>query len=622
MTTPDPAPAGDTPTPAADTPAAAPRRRRRFFTVWNIVRFAIVVVLATELGLRVLGFGKPLLYTDEPGEAQGGCGFFVAPNQDTTRLFARNQTNRWGMRCDDFPDQKEAGHYRVLFIGDSVTYGTTYVDQSEIFTSILQRELPAIARQPVDVLNASAGRWAPSNEINFLRSSLLRCRYAAFDADLVIFVFGTGDLTQGFDTGPDSRSTPRKKPLTAIGEVWERYLLPHILTAAVPEDAGAIPQPVPELNDLHALDSLGGALDYCQTMKNPGNHYRGIKMAIVFTPAHGGVWDQSAYETLKQNLVGWCADHGVPFIDLAPSLRPPYDKLYFGDTTFVHLRPAGHRIVADRLEPRLAGIDALTPRPCSLFLQPHEILRPQWQPGERRLAAAKRPQCRREEQREARRGQLEARIAPERQRLPPRQHDGAHVKRAALEDAARDRVQRVMLDDEHAAAGGQERGDAPQGFAACRGRDVMQDVGQQNGVKLCRGHGLDPAKDRRLGTAFLCRRHAGLRRIEPAHLRSREMPPQQRQAAPRPAAEIEDLRDGPPAQPPRHERGLVFREVQRVRGVGVQRLRENRIVFPRKLVKGLVIHRVGPPRPPGPACRRANPAAPTWSCAPRTAACG
>ena len=48
------------------------------------------------------------------------------------------------MRSDDFHIAKPIGTDRLMFVGDSLAYGTTRIDQEKIFTEILHPELPAL----------------------------------------------------------------------------------------------------------------------------------------------------------------------------------------------------------------------------------------------------------------------------------------------------------------------------------------------------------------------------------------------------------------------------------------------------------------------------------------------
>src|SRR5205085_2864502 len=114
-------------------------------------------------------------------------------NQRISRFFCRNDINSAGMRSEPIRTPKPSDELRIMFVGDSVLYGMTHVDQSKIATTILARELPTQLHRPVEVLNASAGGWAIGNEVGYLRSR------GTFQSDVVVFVLNTYDMGQPFN---------------------------------------------------------------------------------------------------------------------------------------------------------------------------------------------------------------------------------------------------------------------------------------------------------------------------------------------------------------------------------------------------------------------------------------
>lgn len=99
----------------------------------------------------VFGLGHPIVVASD-----AACDYIEAPNQHTSRFFRMVDINKYGMRSAPFAAQPAPGVLRIMFVGNSVTYGTSRIGQADIFTQILRRELPPIAHRPVEVLNASA----------------------------------------------------------------------------------------------------------------------------------------------------------------------------------------------------------------------------------------------------------------------------------------------------------------------------------------------------------------------------------------------------------------------------------------------------------------------------------
>ncbi len=315
-------------------------------TTWVRVRRGAILVLfciaLAEAGLRfIFGLGYPVLIQPDKGEAEGGYGYIPAPDQDVRRFFAHNKINHFSMRSDDISAAKPKGHVRLLFIGDSVTYGTTYIDQSRIFTSLVARELPGEIRRQVDVLNASAGGWAPGNEVGFLRNK------GTFDADLVLIVLNTADLNQPFANFQADPGFPTEAPLTAIGEAWTRYVAPRLFrTRGEAPDPGSI-STQPATNVAQETSGVLATLE-------DGRIYslaHGARFGIVYIPSHSIVWDGAGFQIGKKMVVDWAMQRGVPLVDLTGDFSGhSLDDIYLerGDGR-IHLAPPGHRVVATKL---------------------------------------------------------------------------------------------------------------------------------------------------------------------------------------------------------------------------------------------------------------------------------
>jgi hypothetical protein len=216
-----------------------------------------------------------------------------------------------------------------------VTYGTTYVDQSKIFTTILQKELPGKLGKRVEVLNASKGGWAVGNELAYLRSR------GTFDADVIVLVLNTGDLIQEFTGGSpielDGHADPR--PISAIGELCSRYVGPRLLHREPPRDAGSVASTEPSLDIDKLTTMVFEQLEEAHGIARAA----GARFAIVMTRARGE-WDDPQYQHAIDLLHRWASDQQVPLLDMGERFSHyPGDEVYL-DT--IHLRPKGHELVA------------------------------------------------------------------------------------------------------------------------------------------------------------------------------------------------------------------------------------------------------------------------------------
>lgn len=170
-------------------PADSERRRshavRRMFSSERLSRgrlallplllLGLFLIAATEVGLRIYGLGKPLLYVEDPD-----VGYYPAPDQAARYPGRVVSTNRFGMRSPDIAMPKPAGITRILLIGDSTLAGTR-VANHELYSSLLESQLnTAAGRKAFEVLNLGVNAWGPLHERAFLK------KFGHFEADIVV----------------------------------------------------------------------------------------------------------------------------------------------------------------------------------------------------------------------------------------------------------------------------------------------------------------------------------------------------------------------------------------------------------------------------------------------------
>lgn len=180
---------------------------------------AVIILVLLEVALRLfLGLGSPLLLQKDPE-----IGYLFEANQETYRFGNRIHVNRYHQRS---PDISEKRGRRILFIGDSVTWGGSLTDQEHTYPERFRAAYESRCDTDIDVLNASAGSWGIPNQMAYLS------HFGTFESDLVIFQIGAHDLLQ-----PASQSYmvechpsyPGTAPAFAIEELFSRYIGPRWL---------------------------------------------------------------------------------------------------------------------------------------------------------------------------------------------------------------------------------------------------------------------------------------------------------------------------------------------------------------------------------------------------------
>jgi hypothetical protein len=185
----------------------------------------------------------------------------------------------------------------------------------------------------VEVLNASANSWGPRNELAYLQ------RFGTFGAQLVVLILNTDDL---FATAPVSavvghdRNYPDRKPLTALGELLQRYALPA-------------PAVSPELQAVYAEggDRVGNNLTAIDTIHQLTQTANAVFL-LMLTPLRREIGQPGPrdYErSARQRLLALTQQQMLNYVDGLATLnrcKQP-DTLY---RDHIHLSPTGNQLIS------------------------------------------------------------------------------------------------------------------------------------------------------------------------------------------------------------------------------------------------------------------------------------
>lgn len=309
-----------------------------------IVAVTAGLLVATEVLLRVLlGFGNPLIYI--PDEE---CGYLLAPNQRVRRLGNRIEINEYSMRTGAIAPLPPQKSLRVLLLGDSVANGGWWTDQTDTISEIMARQLrlqiqdlatnsqldSKVNYSNVEVLNCSANSWGPRNQLAYIK------RFGLFGAKAVVLLLNTDDL---FTSAPCSqvvgrdRAYPDRKPLMAIGQLLNRYLLP-----TVPREL-ATPSAQNE-------DKVGSNLEAIRQIKTAAN-LANIDFVLAMTPKLHELDEIGSHEwevKARSRLTELVATEKITYIDFLPifnsAAEPP---TFYRDG--IHLSPEGNQLVSQTI---------------------------------------------------------------------------------------------------------------------------------------------------------------------------------------------------------------------------------------------------------------------------------
>lgn len=318
-------------------------RQRGRLALLPLCVFGLGLLGLTEIGLRIYGFGHPMLFIQDPD-----VGYRPMPGQ-TLRYPGRViSVNSLGMRSPETGEKKSPDMVRILMIGDSTLAGTK-VSSGELYSSVLERLLNESAgSRRFEILNMGVNAWGPIHEEAFVR------KFGVFDADVAIICGPVANVYRpgyGLERLP---FRPAESPAkTAIGHV--AY---ELLWRVREKTLG--PQPW----------ALEGSFQDEQARKGTEAYFNmakifqagGAEVRLEMLPARSTTlgkgpdpFSERMFAPIKDAMeeIGVKANKAGPiFKDASDPERVYYDG--------VHFDPYGHRLYAEYLfEGLIAGSEAV-----------------------------------------------------------------------------------------------------------------------------------------------------------------------------------------------------------------------------------------------------------------------
>ena len=152
---------------------------------------ALVPIFLLEAGLRP--FSKLDLRTTTIFEKDGDLGWRLKPNAKDLWCGEEVTINGKGLRGPELPYQRSESAIRILYLGDSVTFGCTLSSYEETFPYLVERNLEAKYDLDIETLNAGVGGYSPWQEYLFLKTEGIK-----YDPDLIVVSFVLNDVTEKF----------------------------------------------------------------------------------------------------------------------------------------------------------------------------------------------------------------------------------------------------------------------------------------------------------------------------------------------------------------------------------------------------------------------------------------
>lgn len=99
--------------------------------------------------------------------------------------------NAKGLRGPELPYARESDALRILYLGDSVTFGFRLPEAEHAYPYAVQRHVEAATGRRVETVNSGVGGWSPWQQLVWLRQEGVR-----YAPDLVVVGFVLNDVTE------------------------------------------------------------------------------------------------------------------------------------------------------------------------------------------------------------------------------------------------------------------------------------------------------------------------------------------------------------------------------------------------------------------------------------------
>jgi len=301
-------------------------RKALYWAVLIAVVCSPVVVM--ELLLRSAGLGYPILFY-----TNASYRFAVQPNQHQVRQRgARVTIDSKGFRA--VKDWNSPADGKLLFIGDSITWGGTYIDDADTFAAGVCQRLEKATGQRFVCGNASANQYGTEN-------MAARIRYKDVDDETALIItLISGDTLRGLRDADGSFffTAPLSGPLRAHWEV-ATFLVWRLYRAMRPLESYHFDHDLQVTE--RSLDNLFAAV---RETDRPGR-----KVLIVLSPLEQELGGRE--KRLTRYVRSLIERSGFDFLDLHGSVTAAHSPDFYYDG--VHLDTTGHHFYADQIAKRL-----------------------------------------------------------------------------------------------------------------------------------------------------------------------------------------------------------------------------------------------------------------------------
>jgi len=299
-----------------------------------------------ELGLRIVGLGNPVIYRTNTAYR-----YAPRPSQSLQRRRGGWVTiNESGYRSAE--SWMEPAALKVLWIGDSVTWGGSYIDDRDTFAELSCERIEDATGLETVCGNAGVNAYGLDN-----MTSRLRYDRAGDSANVIVTVFGWWNLFRA-QQNIGGRSWLQRNPPGWFPALWElaAYTTSRMLVFLQRENScdEAYGPAVARASLAGLLQELAkkqneGAIVLLVRSPNP-SEVADVDAESVAINLHLPCLDSASASALAREVEEIVASSGLPYMDMTSVARKAMDggEPFFYDDGG-HLEVRGHRVYAQAI---------------------------------------------------------------------------------------------------------------------------------------------------------------------------------------------------------------------------------------------------------------------------------
>jgi hypothetical protein len=318
----------------------------------------------TEVLIRITGLATPpAVISANERQFASMPGVFVPRSTRTDRSSARFPyditINSHGYRGKDFPARRTTEEFRILFVGDSFTWGDLVHDHETLPVRLQERLRRTCSG--VHVINAGVGGTTIDAHRDIVARGL------ALQPDLVVLMFYDNDIAElsgptFWEVMAENRRRKSQFPLSVVHLLLNRTATWTVMRRASTRIGNHGQQAVPVRDEEFWETSLqshravyeGHLRSLATDLQN-----QGIPFVMLSYPSHLRMLEPTVSVDHAEWLVALTEEIEIPFLDLLPVLdasEMAIDELFFIPWDG-HARPIGYDIASQRVSDELIQLD-------------------------------------------------------------------------------------------------------------------------------------------------------------------------------------------------------------------------------------------------------------------------